>query len=144
VELALQVEKIRAIWRNFGVAGRPACGDARTDIYLMPIGEAAARFERTVERPARLSPGWAACLFAREFGTGKQSPNGKGAFWRASEHSADTWLPFAGRARKAGRGAGKRGFGVMRATLGLVRRIGKELMEKGTFESVVQRRDSLR
>jgi len=79
-------------------------------IYLSDANrEGRGAIERTVERPARLSPGWGGLLLPREFGTGNQSPNCKGA-WRASEHSADTWLPFAGRARKAGRGAGKRGF----------------------------------
>ncbi len=45
VSLSLQVEKIRAIRETASAAGVPLVLNARTDIYLMPIGEAATRFE---------------------------------------------------------------------------------------------------
>lgn len=75
VELALQVEKIRAICKATAALGVPVVVNARTDIYLIPIGEAATRFERTVERLRAYREAGAGCLLRREFETGKQSLN---------------------------------------------------------------------
>jgi len=50
VNLSLQVEKIRAINETAKSRGVPWVLNARTDVYLMPIGPEATRFERTVER----------------------------------------------------------------------------------------------
>ncbi len=57
VDLATQVEKIQAIRRAGEAIGVPLVLNARTDIYLMPIGPAETRFERTVERMSRVSQG---------------------------------------------------------------------------------------
>src|SRR5262244_3340176 len=45
VELGLQMEKIRAIREASASAGVPLVINARTDVYLMPIGPAETRFE---------------------------------------------------------------------------------------------------
>jgi 2-methylisocitrate lyase-like PEP mutase family enzyme len=50
VDMALQVEKISAIRETASSLGVPLVLNARTDIYLMPIGPAETRFDRTVER----------------------------------------------------------------------------------------------
>src|SRR5258708_3360388 len=50
VDLALQLEKIRAIRKATESLGVPLVLNARTDIYLIPIGPRESRFERTVER----------------------------------------------------------------------------------------------
>ena len=50
VDLPLQVEKIRAICETAKSLGVSFVLNARTDIYLMPIGPESTRFERTVER----------------------------------------------------------------------------------------------
>src|ERR1700694_2525468 len=50
VDMTLQVEKIRAIRETASSLGVPIVLNARTDIYLMPIGPAETRFDRTVER----------------------------------------------------------------------------------------------
>src|SRR5258708_30322149 len=50
VDTAQQVEKIRAIREASALHGVQLVLNARTDLYLMTIGEAATRFERTVER----------------------------------------------------------------------------------------------
>jgi 2-methylisocitrate lyase-like PEP mutase family enzyme len=64
VDLPLQVEKIRAIRRAAAELGVPFVLNARTDIYLMPIGPEATRFERTVERLRAYRDAGADCLFA--------------------------------------------------------------------------------
>src|ERR1700749_1547369 len=63
VDLATQVEKIHAIRRAGEAIGVPLVLNARTDIYLMPIGPEATRFDRTVERLNAYRKAGADCLF---------------------------------------------------------------------------------
>src|SRR6201992_1583387 len=63
VDLATQVEKIQAIRRAGEAIGVPLVLNARTDIFLMPIGPAETRFERTVERLRAYRKAGADCLF---------------------------------------------------------------------------------
>src|SRR5437016_12423902 len=64
VALPLQVEKIRAIRETAKSLGVPFVLNARTDIYLMPVGPEPTRFERTVERLRAYRDAGADCLFA--------------------------------------------------------------------------------
>ena len=64
VEMKLQVEKIGVMRETSGSAGVPLVINARTDVYLMPIGPAETRFERTVERLRAYSAAGAGCVFA--------------------------------------------------------------------------------
>src|ERR1700740_1982726 len=64
VETSLQVEKIRTIREVSGAQGVPLVINARTDVYLMPIGPEATRFERTVNRLKAYRAAGADCVFA--------------------------------------------------------------------------------
>src|SRR5262245_7195500 len=64
VELELQIENIRAIRRASESAGVPLVINALMDGYLMPIGPAETRFERTVERLRAYAKAGADCVFA--------------------------------------------------------------------------------
>src|SRR5215471_12400254 len=64
VALGLQVEKIRAIREASAANGVPLVINARTDVYLMPIGPEETRFERTVERLRAYAKAGADCVFA--------------------------------------------------------------------------------
>ncbi len=64
VDTALQAEKIRTIREVSASLGVSLVINARTDIYLMPIGPEAMRFERTVERLRAYRAAGADCLFA--------------------------------------------------------------------------------
>jgi len=63
VDLATQIEKIQAIRRAGEAIGVPLVLNARTDIYLMPIGPAETRFQRTAERLRAYRKAGADCLF---------------------------------------------------------------------------------
>src|SRR5580700_1588659 len=63
VELGLQVKKIRAIRETSAALGVPLVINARTDIYLMPIGPESTRYDRTVERLHAYRDAGADCLF---------------------------------------------------------------------------------
>jgi 2-methylisocitrate lyase-like PEP mutase family enzyme len=64
VEVGLQTEKIAAVREASAAAGVPLVINARTDIYLLPIGPEKTRFERTVERLRAYRKAGADCLFA--------------------------------------------------------------------------------
>src|SRR5260370_3433278 len=63
VTIPLQVEKIRGIRETAKSLGVPFVLNARTDIYLMPIGPEPTRFERTVERLRAYRDAEAHCQF---------------------------------------------------------------------------------
>jgi 2-methylisocitrate lyase-like PEP mutase family enzyme len=136
VELGLQVEKIRAICKASAALSVPLVVNARTDIYLISIGEAATRFERTVERLRAYRKAGAECLFApgiRDRETISKLVKAVGA---PLNILLTPGCPSLGELEKLGVARASAGSAVMRATLGLVQRIGKELKEKGTYESL--------
>lgn len=63
VDLSLQLEKIRAVREVADHAGVPLVLNARTDIYLLEVGEAAKRYERTLQRLVAFRDAGASCLF---------------------------------------------------------------------------------
>jgi 2-methylisocitrate lyase-like PEP mutase family enzyme len=136
VDMALQVEKIRAICRTSASLGVPLGVNARTDIYLMPIGETATRFERTVERLRAYHQAGAGCLFAPGIRDRETISKLVKALGAPLNILLTPGCPSLEELEKLGVARASAGSGVMRATLGLVRRIGKELMEKGTLESL--------
>jgi 2-methylisocitrate lyase-like PEP mutase family enzyme len=136
VELGLQMEKIRAICEASAALGVPLVVNARTDIYLMPIGEAATRFERTVERLRAYRQAGAACLFAPGIRDRETISKLVKAVDAPLNILVTPGCPSLGELEKMGVARASAGSAVMRATLGLVQRIGTELMEKGTFESL--------
>lgn len=137
VDLALQVEKIRAIRETASSAGVPLVLNARTDIYLMPIGEAATRFERTVERLCAYHQAGADCLFAPGVSDRDMIAGLVKAIGAPLNILISTGCPSLAEMEKMGVARVSAGSAVMRATLGLVRRIGKDWMESGTYASLL-------
>ena len=133
VNVALQVQKIQAIRETASSSGVPLVLNARTDIYLMPIGPAETRFDRTVERLRAYRQAGADCLFA----PGIQDSETIAKLVRAFEAPLNILLspgcPPLRELEKLGVARASAGSSAMRATLGLLRRIGKELMEAGTY-----------
>jgi 2-methylisocitrate lyase-like PEP mutase family enzyme len=133
VNAALQVEKIQAIRETASSLGVPLVLNARTDVYLMPIGPAETRFDRTVERLRAYRQAGADCLFA----PGVQDRETIAKLLRALEAPLNILLtpgcPSLRELEKIGVARASTGSAAMRATLGLLRRIGKELMETGTY-----------
>src|SRR5262249_2969358 len=65
VDLGLQIKKIQTIREVSKAAmGVPLVVNARTDVYLAPLGSEATRFEPTVERLRAYRQAGADCLFA--------------------------------------------------------------------------------
>jgi 2-methylisocitrate lyase-like PEP mutase family enzyme len=134
VDLPLQLEKIRAIREAASSAGVPFVLNARTDIYLMPIGPEATRFERTVERLRAYREAGADCLFAPgvyDLETIKKLVKAVEAPLNILANPACPGIPEM---EKAGVARVSAGSGIMRAAMGLVQRIGKEMLEARSCE----------
>lgn len=135
-DITLQVEKIRAICKVSAGLGVGLVVNARTDIYLMEIGDAAAQFERTVERLRAYREAGANCLFAPGIRDRETIAKLVKALGAPLNILLSPGCPSLGELEKLGVARASAGSAVMRASLGLVQRIGKELKETGTYESL--------
>src|SRR6266853_5199850 len=136
VDTAQQGEKIRAIRAISSSLGVSMVLNARTDIYLMPIGEAATRFERTVERLRAYHQAGADCVFAPGVSSRDTIAKLVKAIAAPLNILISPTCPSLTEMEKIGVARVSAGSAVMRATLGLVRRIGREWMEAGTCPSL--------
>src|SRR5713101_3873630 len=136
VEISLQQEKIRAIREASSSLGVPLVLNARTDIYLMPIGEASTRFERTVERLRAYRQAGADCMFAPGVSDRDIITKLVKAVAAPLNILASANCPSLAELEKMGVARVSAGSALMRATLGLVRRIAKDWMERGTYDSL--------
>ena len=137
VDLALQLEKIRAIRKATESLGVPLVLNARTDIYLIPIGPPESRFERTVERLRAYREAGADCLFAPGLRDAETIAKLVRALNGPLNILITTGAPTLRELEKMGVARASAGSGVMRATLGLTRRIAKEMMEAGTYTAML-------
>lgn len=138
VELKFQVEKIRAI-RTVGESlGVPVVLNARTDIYLMPIGPVETRFDRTVQRLRAYHEAGADCLFVPGLSNAETIAKLVRALGAPLNILLTAGSPSLPDLEKMGVARASTGSGVIRATLGLTRRIAKELKEAGTYTSMLE------
>lgn len=138
VETSLQVEKIRAIREASAGMGVSLVINARTDVYLMPIGPEATRFERTVERLRAYRAAGADCVFVPGLVDRGLIEKLVKAVDAPLNILVTPGCPSIPELQKLGVARASIGSGVMRATLGIVRRIGKELLETGTYSAVFE------
>jgi 2-methylisocitrate lyase-like PEP mutase family enzyme len=136
VDTALQVEKIGAIREASAALGVSLVINARTDVYLMPIGPEATRFERTVERLRAYRAAGADCVFAPGVKERDLIEKLVKAVAAPMNILVTPGCPSIPELQKIGVARASVGSGVMRSTLGLVRRIGKELQAAGTYSAL--------
>lgn len=110
--------------------------NARTDIYLAGIGEPATRFDRTVERLKAYLEAGADCLFVPGVRDAETIGQLVTALKAPLNILAGPGTPSIPELQKLGVARVSVGSGAMRATLGLTRRMAKELLEKGTYGSL--------
>ncbi len=134
VDLPLQVEKIRAICETAKSLGVSFVLNARTDIYLMPIGPEATRFERTVERLRAYRDAGATCLFAPGLYHRETIAKLVKAVEAPINILANPACPPIAELENIGVARVTAGSGIMRDALGLVRRIGKDMLESRSCE----------
>ncbi len=133
-----QIEKIATIRRVATGLGINVVINARTDVYLAEIGETAARFERACQRLQAYIGAGADCVFL----PGVADEN---IIHRVVETLkfplnilAGAKSPTILRLRALGVARVSVGSGIMRATLGLTRRIAQELKQSGTYNTLLE------
>jgi 2-methylisocitrate lyase-like PEP mutase family enzyme len=130
VALRLQTEKIGAIREASAAAGVPLVINARTDVYLMPIGPAETRFERTVERLRAYAKAGADCVFAPAVKDAETIAK----LVKAVEAPLNILLmpgaPNLNELEELGVARASIGSGLMRATLGTARKLAKAMYER--------------
>ena len=135
VELGLQTEKLRKLREASDSLGVPLVINARTDIYLLPIGPESTRFERTVERLRAYREAGADCLFAPGVG----DPALIARLVRALQGPLNILVSAPGcpslpELEKLGVARASFGSSVMRAALGTLRRVAREALDTGTYK----------
>jgi 2-methylisocitrate lyase-like PEP mutase family enzyme len=112
--------------------------NARTDVFLMSVGDPATRFERTVERLNAYRKAGADCLFA----PGVRDVDTIGKLARAVNGPlnilATAGAPPVEELQRLGVARVSVGSGPMRASMGLTQRIASELFEHGTYASFTE------
>lgn len=136
LDTAAQVARIRAAREAAASEDVPLVINARTDVYWLSVGEPDGRFAAVLERLRTYQAAGADCLFV----PGVRDEETIGRLVRALAGPLNV-LAGAGTPPIAalGRLGVKRvsvGSAPMRATLGLVRRIGEELLREGTYTSL--------
>ena len=130
VALGLQAEKISAIREASAAAGVPLVINARTDVYLMPIGPAETRFERTVERLRAYAKAGADCVFAPAVKDAETIAK----LVKAVEAPLNILLvpgaPNLNELEELGVARASIGSGLMRATLATARKLAKAMYER--------------
>jgi len=129
VETSLQMEKIAAVRETSAAAGVSLVINARTDVYLMPIGPAETQFERTVVRLRAYRKAGADCVFA----PGIRDAETIGKLVRAVDAPLNILLqpggPSVAELEKLGVARASIGSGTMRVALGTARKVCKTLLE---------------
>lgn len=138
VELGLQVKKIQTLREVSASLGVPLVINARTDVYLMPIGPAETRFERTVERLRAYRQAGADCVFA----PGVSDAATISKLVKAADAPLNILVsaaaPSIPELEKLGVARVSTGSGLMRAALGHTRRVAKQLAETGSYGSLLE------
>jgi 2-methylisocitrate lyase-like PEP mutase family enzyme len=133
----LQLEKIAAIRQASAAAGVSLVINARTDIYLQPIGPEETRFERTVERLRAYRKAGADCLFAPGIRDGETI----GKLVKAVGAPLNVLLqpggPNVAELEKLGVARASIGSGMMRAAMGTARNFAKELLQYGDHSGLL-------
>lgn len=135
-DVALQVERIRAIRETAQQSGVPLVVNARTDVYLLQVGEPAKRYDEAVRRLRAFRDAGADCVFVpgvRDVETIRRIVADLACPVNILAGSGSPSVP-----ELAALGV-KRislGSGPMRATMGLLRRLARELKTQGTYTSL--------
>jgi 2-methylisocitrate lyase-like PEP mutase family enzyme len=138
VELGLQVKNIRAIRETAAAMGVPIVINARTDIYLMPIGPGATRFERTVERLRAYREAGADCLFVPGLCDREIIAKLVKALDAPLNILASQGCPSLDELEKIGVARVSAGSSAMRAAMGAFQRVAKDWLAHGSYDSLHQ------
>lgn len=135
---SLQMEKIRAVREEAEAFGVPLVINARTDVFLEAVGAPESRLEHAVRRVNQYRQAGADSLFV----PGVSQRDTIADLVRQVNGPLNVLGVFGSPSVPELERLGVRrvsvGSGPMRATLGLVQRIARELKDQGTYSSFVE------
>jgi 2-methylisocitrate lyase-like PEP mutase family enzyme len=137
-DVAAQAEKIQAIRAVAAERGVPLVVNARTDVYLLEVGEPDARFAEAVRRLSAYRQAGADCLFVPDVRDAETIGRLVHAVDGPLNVLAGAGTPPIGELARLGVARVSVGSGPMRATLALVRRIAAELRDQGTYTAFTE------
>jgi 2-methylisocitrate lyase-like PEP mutase family enzyme len=136
VDLALQLEKIRAVREAALKAGVLLVLNARTDIYLDRVGAPETRYAETVKRVIAYRDAGADCLFIPGVRDSETISELVRDVQAPLNILAGPGSPSVAELERLGVARVSLGSGPMRATLGLLRRMAAELNNSGTYRAL--------
>jgi len=136
VELPLQLEKIRAVREMASRLRIPLVLNARTDMYLLQIGDPAERYDETVRRLSAFREAGADCVFAPGLRDAPTIGRLVADLKCPINILAGPGSPSVPELAKLGVARVSLGSATMRATVGCLRRIAQELKATGTYSNL--------
>ena len=136
VDLSLAVEKVQAVREAARSAGVPLVLNARTDVYLLNVGAEESRFSEALRRAAAFRDAGADCIFLPGLKDGDTISHFIKELKCPVNILAGPGSPTIGELERLGVARVSLGSAPMRAAMGLLRRLARELQESGTYASL--------
>jgi 2-methylisocitrate lyase-like PEP mutase family enzyme len=135
-DLGLQVERIRAIREAAEKLRVPLVLNARTDVYLLQVGDPAKRYDETLRRTSAFREAGADCIFVPGLGDAQTIGRLVADLRCPVNILAGPGSPSVEELTSLGVKRISLGSGPMRSTLGHLRRLAEELKARGTYTAL--------
>lgn len=135
-DLTLQLERIRAIRETAETLRVPLVLNARTDVYLLQVGDSAKRYEETVKRAHAFRREGADCIFVPGLRDAETIGRLVSDLQCPVNILAAPGAPSVQELADLGVRRISLGSGPMRAALGLLRRLAREVKSAGTYTTM--------
>ncbi len=136
VDIAYQVDLLKAIQEAAASMDVPLVVNARTDVYLLPTGDASSRFEQAVQRAQAYREAGADCIFLIGVSDRKTIADFVKEIGGAINVVGGPPAPPIPMLAELGVARVSLASGLMRAALGHLRTIASELLASGTYSSM--------
>lgn len=138
VDISFQVELLQAVRELDSSMDIPLVINARTDVYLLPTGDAGSRFEQAVQRAHAYQQAGADCFFPIGLNDARIIAELVAAVGMPVNILANLATPSIPELARLGVARVSFGSGLMRAALGYLQRVAGELLESGTYASMTE------
>lgn len=135
-ELPLQLEKIRAVRETAASLRVPLVLNARTDVYLLQVGDPATRYDESLRRLRAFRDAGADCVFLPGLRDAPTIGRLVADLKCPLNILAGPGSPSVPELHRLGVARISLGSAPMRATLGVLRRMAEELKTTGTYEAL--------
>lgn len=138
VDISYQVALLKAIRELASSMDIPLVINARTDVYLLPTGDPASRFQEAVQRANAYREAGADCFFPIGLSDAQTIANLVQAINGPINILVSHATPSIPELARLGVARISFGSGLMRAALGYLRRVAHELLESGTYTHMTE------